>query len=165
MPHLHLTSGREFIFTNLETGSIIGRSPKEDKSTNPKPLFSLSDTPAQPTTLALVQKKDHPHYLIKAGNVSTGVVQGTVKAVVDKNAPGGPFAAESWLVKAQPGHGDDVFTIETSDGSAGWFVDIHSPQDEGFPIIVQPLNPDEPEGIPIYPAEALFIFEEVSNGD
>ncbi|WP_436737970.1 I66 family serine proteinase inhibitor [Streptomyces sp. BBFR102] len=67
---------------------------------------------------------------------------------------------EQWVLRAQPQHGPDTFTIEKADASG---VGLIVPEDEGEPVAVRPLLalPAHP---PHHPVNELFRITPVEKG-
>ncbi|TCD63664.1 hypothetical protein EIP91_005144 [Steccherinum ochraceum] len=137
-----------YTITTFQSNMPVGRSPREDTSTRPKPIIFSPDVGSSPTVFRIVVE-DGPFARIMARNDPTAAIGGFVCAVPGRDQNTG----ERWIIRPA---GPEVFMITRQDGTA-WALDWDSKQIMLAPMILAKDNEDEASANAFPASQAFFI--------
>ncbi|KAG8983414.1 hypothetical protein FRB94_007216 [Tulasnella sp. JGI-2019a] len=139
----------QYTICNKQYGLYVGRSQKEDKSLNPKPIVALpgGDRPAW-----MAKQNNSNANILMVGDAPTATINNGVCAVLQSQP-----SATQWKITLapQPDGNTHTYIITRADNpSLGWVMPSGEPgtQVAVRPLLAVPIYP------PIYPPNQLWII-------
>lgn len=82
--------------------NLVGRHPVEDRSLNPKPVYTLGDGNEPPQWLV---EKCEEGYVLRNKGGHAAAIDGKLFAILRDEV-----IAETWVIQAQPHQGENLYT-------------------------------------------------------